>query len=126
VADCVLVASHQAKTSWRVSLYVRRPRYTPWVADAIRELLVTEAALDKLGARGISAVEAEQVPRNRHVTVRDPRQGSERAGRRLLIGHTDGGRALTLVIEQTADPTTWLIVTGWGATEAERKILERR
>jgi hypothetical protein len=44
----------------------------------------------------------------------------------LLIGHTDGGRALTLVIEQTADPTTWLIVTGWGATEAERKILERR
>jgi hypothetical protein len=33
--------------------------------------------------------------------------------RRLLIGRTDGGRALTLVIEQTIDPTTWLIVTGW-------------
>lgn len=96
------------------------------MADDVRELLVTEAALDKLGARAISAVEAEQVPRNRHVTVRDARQGTQRAGRRLLIGRTDGGRALTLVIEQTADPTTWLIVTGWGATEAERKILERR
>jgi hypothetical protein len=96
------------------------------MADEIRELLVTEVALDKLGARGISAVEAEQVPRNRHVTVRDPHQGSQRAGRRLLIGRTDGDRVLTLVIEQTADPSTWLIVTGWGATEAERKILERR
>jgi hypothetical protein len=96
------------------------------VADDVLELLVTEAALDKLGARGISAVEAEQVPRNRHVTVRDPRREGQRAGRRLLIGPTDGGRVLTLVIEQTADVTTWLIVTGWAATAAERKILERR
>ncbi len=43
--------------------------------------------------------------------------------RRLLIGRTDGGRSLTLVIEQTLDPTTWLIVTGWEATDSERKIL---
>ena len=42
----------------------------------------------------------------------------------MLIGRTDGGRVLTLVIEQTADLTTWLIVTG--ATGAERKILARR
>jgi uncharacterized DUF497 family protein len=96
------------------------------MTDDVRELLVTEAALDKLGARGISAVEAEQVPRNPHVMVRDPRHRSEGSGRRLLIGRTDGGRVLTLVIEQTADPTTWLIVTGWAATEAERNILERR
>lgn len=96
------------------------------MADEVRELLVTEPALEKVGARGISAVEAEQVPRNRHITVRDPRQGSQRTGRRLLIGRTDGGRVLTLVIERTADPTTWLIVTGWGATEAERRILESR
>jgi hypothetical protein len=95
------------------------------MADDVRELLVTEAALDKLGARSISAVEAEQVPRNRHVTVQDPRHGSPGAGRRLLIGRTDGGRVLTLVVEQTVDPTTWLIITGWGSTETERKILER-
>jgi hypothetical protein len=30
------------------------------------------------------------------------------------------------VIERTIDPTTWLIVTGWDATEAERKILETK
>jgi hypothetical protein len=29
-----------------------------------------------------------------------------------------------LVIEQTADPATWLVVTGWVATETEHKILE--
>jgi len=36
------------------------------VPDAVQELLATEVALDKLGARGISTAEAEQIPRNRH------------------------------------------------------------
>lgn len=91
--------------------------------DAVHELLVTEVALDKLGARAISAEEAGQVPRNRHVTVRNPRPAEGPLTRRLLIGRTDGGRVLTLVIEQTVDPTTWLIVTGWSATDAERRLV---
>lgn len=41
----------------------------------------------------------------------------------MLIGRTDGGRILTLVIEQTPDPESWLIVTGWESTAAERKII---
>lgn len=94
------------------------------VPDAVHQLLATEVALDKLGARGISTDEAAQLPRNQHVTVRNPRARDEPSTRRLLIGRTDGGRVLTLVIERTqADPTTWLIVTGWSATDAERKIL---
>jgi hypothetical protein len=40
-----------------------------------------------------------------------------------LIGRTNGGRPLTLVVEQTLDPTTWLVVNGWEATDSERKIL---
>jgi hypothetical protein len=52
-----------------------------------------------------------------------PRGGGLEGERFLLIGHTDGGRALTLVIERTLDPTSWLIVTGWTATERERRIL---
>ena len=44
--------------------------------------------------------------------------------RRLLIGETNGGQVLTLVIEQTVEPTTWLVVTGWSATDAERKLLD--
>ncbi len=94
------------------------------MADVVHELLATEIALDKLGARGISAEEAEQVPRNRHVTVRNPRARDAREKRRLIVGRTDGDRFLTLVIERTVDPTTWLIVTGWGSTDAERKLLD--
>jgi hypothetical protein len=89
--------------------------------EVVRQLLATDVALDKLGARGIAADEPEQLLRNRHVIVRNPREG--KAGKRvLLIGRTDGGRPLTLVLEQTVDPTTWLIVTGWASTEAERRI----
>jgi hypothetical protein len=94
--------------------------------DLVRELLATDVALDKLGARGISAGEAEQLPRNGYVTIRNPRGGSGEGERLLLIGRTDGGRPLTLVIERTVDPTTWLVVTGWSSTEAERRILEER
>jgi len=93
------------------------------VADVVHELLVAEVGLEKLAARGITAAEAEQVPRNRHVTVRNPHAGGEPNTRRLLIGLTSGGRALTLVIEQTVEPSTWLIVTGWNATDAERRLL---
>lgn len=92
--------------------------------DVVHQLLATDVALDKLGARGISAEEAEQLPRNRHVTARHPREGIEPGKRVLLIGRTDGGRPLTLVIERTVEPTTWLLVTGWSSTGAERKILE--
>lgn len=90
--------------------------------DAIAELLATEAAIDKLGARGITTHDARQIPRNAHIVVRNPNKASP-GKRRLLIGRTDGGRALTLVIEQTIDPTTWLIVTGWNSSPRERKLL---
>jgi hypothetical protein len=93
------------------------------VADVVQQLVATERALDKLAARGISADEPPQLRRNRYVVVYNPRAPERR---RFLIGSTDGRRALTLVIEQTVDPTTWLIVTGWGATAAERRILGRR
>jgi hypothetical protein len=91
--------------------------------DQVIELLITEIALDKLGARNISAEEVEQLLRNDHITVRNPR-APEPGSRRLLIGRTDGGRRLTLVIEQTIDPTTWLVITGWDSTDVERKLLE--
>jgi hypothetical protein len=58
--------------------------------------------------------------------VRNPRGGGEPGERLLLIGRSDGGRTLTLVIERTADPTTWLIVTGWESIQAERKIYGAR
>ena len=92
------------------------------VPHVVHELVATERALDKLGARGISPDEAAELPRNRHVVVHNPRGPGTR---RFLIGASDGGRVLTLVIESTMEPTTWLIVTGWDATAAERRILSR-
>jgi len=92
------------------------------VSDVVHELVATVRALEKLGARGISSRDVVQLPRRAHATIRNPR-GPE--PRRLFIGRTDGGRALTLVIEPTLDPTTWLVVTGWSATLAERRILGR-
>jgi hypothetical protein len=96
------------------------------VPDVVRELLVTEVGLETLGARGISAEDAEQLPRDQHITARNPHGGGAADSRRLLIGRTDGGRALTGVIERTTDPTTWLIVTGWNATELERRLLREQ
>lgn len=90
----------------------------------IAHLLATDAARVKLGARDISTVEAEQLPRNRHATLRNPRSGGEEGDRILLVGHTNGERALTLVLERTIEPTSWLIVTGWEATARERRILK--
>lgn len=90
--------------------------------DSVVELLATEAAIDKLGARSISTDEARQVPRNFHSLVRNPSEQPP-GKRRLLIGRTNGGRALTLVIERTIDPTTWLIVTGWDSSSRERRLV---
>jgi len=94
----------------------------------VLELLGTDSAAEKLGARGISVDEAQQLIDNRYEIL--PNRGRARHGRRrvqvrrLLIGHTDGGRALTLVVERTHDPTTWLIVTGWSATDEQRRMIE--
>ena len=82
------------------------------MADVVHELVSIHRAVAKLAARDISFREATQLPGNRHVVAHNP---SDPERRRLLIGETDGGRVLTLVIEETVDPTTWLLVTGGAA-----------
>jgi hypothetical protein len=97
-------------------------------ARTISQIRATEAALGKLGARGISEAEAEQVLNNAYVIARNLRGVSGRrqpSARRALIGRANGGRVLTLVIEQTIEPTSWLIITGWDSSRAERTILDR-
>jgi hypothetical protein len=93
------------------------------VPDVVHQLVATERALDKLAA-GVS----RRTSRRRCDTTGTSSSTIRaiRSAGGFLIGSTDGGRVLTLVIEQTVDPTTWLIVTGRSATEAERRILSRR
>lgn len=71
--------------------------------------------------------EIRQLLANAHVTTDNPAGPNPLSGaeRHLLIGRTHGGRVLTVVIEATLDPTTWLPVTAWSSDAAERKILER-
>ena len=89
------------------------------VEDEVRQLVATVVATEKLGARGISLAEADETLRNRHILLRNRRGHRDRPqlhDRRLLIGRTDGDRPITLVIEVTLDPTTWLLITGWDST----------
>lgn len=88
----------------------------------ISELLLTLAAIDKLGARSISVSEIREVPWNGPVMIRNP--AAHTTDRRLLLGKTNGGRCLTLVIEATDEPTTWLVISGWESSTRERKIIE--
>lgn len=65
---------------------------------------------------------ARQLLRNHYETGPNPREPRGVGRRRMLIGQTDGGRVLTLVIESTPDPNSWAIVTGWTASPREREI----
>jgi hypothetical protein len=99
------------------------------VSGHVRELLATEVALAKLDRREITRHEAEQLLRNRHgimANLRGDPSRPQRENRRLVIGRTDGGRPLTLVIEAALEPTTWMLVTDGHSTAAERRILEDR
>jgi hypothetical protein len=60
------------------------------VPEVVHQLVFTRRALEKLGARSMSAEEATQLPRNRYVIVSNPRDPGRR---RFLIGSTGGGRA---------------------------------
>ena len=91
----------------------------------VRLLLFT--AEDRGAADRASASEIRQLLAHRHATAENPRTRTGAGGpaRSLLIGRTDGERILTVVIEATLDPTTWLPVTAWESTDAERRILEK-
>jgi uncharacterized DUF497 family protein len=90
----------------------------------VSHLDASDVARMKLGARGISVAEARQLPRNRHQLEPNPRAPRGGADRFMLIGQTNGGKVLTLVIERTPDPNSWVIVTGWTASPRERKVID--
>ncbi|MHB8658538.1 MAG: hypothetical protein ACYC91_11385 [Solirubrobacteraceae bacterium] len=76
----------------------------------------------KLDKRGISTADVRDLPWNRYRVVANPHgPGAER---RFLIGQTNAGRPLTIVIAPTDEPTTWLVITGWESTVAQRRLLD--
>jgi hypothetical protein len=95
------------------------------VAEEVYFLLFTEETEEHL--RRATPNEVFQLLANRHVTADNPQGPNPTTGaaRYLLMGRTDGGRYLTVVVEATLDPTTWPPVTAWESAPAERKLLER-
>ena len=78
-----------------------------WNGETIGDIQATEAAPAKLGARGISEAEAKRLLNNAYVIAKSLSGRAARRepkARRALIGLTDGGRALTLVIQETPEP----------------------
>lgn len=78
----------------------------------IHELEIPDFARVKLGRRNISDEEARQLLWNRNKEDANPRSPRGR-DRKLLVGETNGGRRLALVIEPTGERTTWRVITGW-------------
>ncbi len=60
-----------------------------------------------------------------HIKARNPHPRV--AGSRLMIGETDGGRTLTVVIQPDADDaSTWHVMTGWQASPRERDTYRKQ
>jgi uncharacterized DUF497 family protein len=86
----------------------------------IAELEFDDSNVSKLWEHGITPQEITQILQNAF-TVR--RNKKNRAGSRQLIGFTDAGRLLTVILAPTHDPERWRPVTGWQSTDFERRAL---
>jgi uncharacterized DUF497 family protein len=97
-------------------------RYAEQVPVEIRELVWDEANERHLAQHGVTIREVEQVLSNPHIVVRNR---TRRRAQHLLIGHTHGGRPLTVALAKTRETGTWRPVTAYTATPAQQEVLAR-
>jgi hypothetical protein len=90
----------------------------------IAELVFPEEVVEKVGARGISEAAIVQIVANGAVLARNPRPRSK--GSRWLLGPTDGGELLTVVVEPTADDGVWRVLTAWRSSRAQISYYRQR
>lgn len=83
------------------------------------ELLVTEDREEHIARHGVEVHEAEEVALGEHLALRS------RDGHYLLIGQTDAGRYLTVVVGPRGGGVYGL-VTARDADRAERRLYQRR
>ena len=81
----------------------------------IDELRVSPGAEDELADHGITLDEAVEVHWDDPAFFQD-----KKPGRELMIGRTEGGRLLTIVVEMCRRPGTYDVVTGWQSDKGER------
>ena len=91
----------------------------------IAHLVIDDSTALKLGRRAISQHEVHELRRNGAIALRNPRPRVE--GSRLLVGPTDGGRLLTVVIEpDLLDEAIWHVRSAWDTGGWERRAYHRR
>jgi hypothetical protein len=81
-------------------------------------LAIDQTTEAKLATRGITPAEVEQLRFNRSYLAPNPHPRTRDA--RLLIGPTDSGRLLTVVVEPDGwDAGLWHVMTAWPASRRE-------
>ena len=83
------------------------------------ELEWDEGNESELDRHGIAPDEVEQVFDNHPTWAVNKTSGS---GEWLMIGRTDGGRFLTIVVTTTDRPWFIRAITGWDSTPPERRL----
>ena len=86
----------------------------------IAELELDDYNIEELAKHQIRAQEVLQLLEN-VFTVR--RNKKRRSGQRQLIGRTNAGRRLTIILAETLVEGRWRPVTGWESTDEERRAL---
>jgi len=86
----------------------------------IAELEFDDYNEQELAAHSVSLVEVMQMLSNRYTVRRNKRAAG---GTRQLIGETDGGRVLTVILVETAVDGRWRPITGWESTQDEKGAL---
>lgn len=76
----------------------------------IAELEFDDYNEEELRRHGISPIEVMQMLENAFTIRRNKKSGS---GDRQLIGVTNGGRRVTVILASTPVPDRWRPVTGW-------------
>lgn len=89
--------------------------------DGIR---VTARARGKLASRDprIEEWEPFEVWFNPHVTLRNKKN---RAASHRLVGRTDHGRLLTILVRPSSEDRVWDVVNGWDASKGETTLYKR-
>lgn len=87
---------------------------------AVYEFEWDEGNAGHVAEHGITDIEIDQMLSNQHLVV--PNRGRE--PRMFLLGQTDGGRILTVVVEPTRIDGTWRPITAWDANASEKKRLK--
>lgn len=91
----------------------------------VARMLFSERAIAKLVRRGIDPKVIQQLPGNGILGMPNPRPRVPES--RLLIGPTNGGRMLTVVVDsEPADDAIWHVRTAWDSSAAEQMFYYRR